>query len=102
MIKFKNDLGNVFAFETIEQKNKFKPDLVEISEDEAQKLTQTTVEQFAEARKNEIKARLSSIDSATVRPLRAIAAGVAVEFDNKKLSDLEAEGAALIEELKAL
>lgn len=50
----------------------------------------------------EIKTRLLEIDSESIRPLRAIAAGTATEFDTNKLTALETERAALVVELVAL
>lgn len=43
----------------------------------------------------EIDARLTAIDIEAVRPLRAIAAGVGMQFDTDKLAALEAEAAVL-------
>lgn len=102
MLFFKNKLNEVFAFETIEQKEKFKPELVQISEQEKNELTAPTRSKVNAVRKAEIMARFSAIDAESVRPLRAIAAGNASEFDKSKLNELEKERAALIEELKAL
>ena len=50
----------------------------------------------------EIKARLLEIDSESIRPLRAITAGTANEFDTNKINALEAERASLASELVAL
>ena len=49
----------------------------------------------------EIKTRLLEIDSESIRPLRAVAAGTATEFDTNKLTALETERAALVVELVA-
>jgi hypothetical protein len=53
-------------------------------------------------RVQEIKNRLSQIDSESIRPLRAIAAGTAVQFDTDKLTALETERKALVDEMVAL
>lgn len=50
----------------------------------------------------EIKTRLSQIDSESIRPLRAIAAGTASQFDTDKLTALETERGELVAELVAL
>jgi hypothetical protein len=57
---------------------------------------------FALDRIKEIKARLIEIDSESIRPLRAIAAGTAVQFDTDKLTALETERKALVDEMVAL
>ena len=53
-------------------------------------------------RRTEILARLSEIDSESIRPLRAVAAKTATDFDTEKLAALESEAAELREELKGL
>lgn len=53
-------------------------------------------------RAEEIRARLMQIDSESIRPLRAVTAGTATEFDAKKLASLESEAAKLREELGEL
>jgi hypothetical protein len=58
--------------------------------------------ELAEKRRAEILARLAEIDAASVRPLRAIAQGEAVQADHDKLAALDAEAAALRAELAAL
>jgi hypothetical protein len=58
-----------------------------------------TPEELAEQRKAEIQARLAEIDTASIRPLRAVADNTATDFDRQKLADLEAEAAALRAEL---
>jgi hypothetical protein len=55
-----------------------------------------------EERRAEILARLAEIDTASVRPLRAVAAGEATEFDHNKLAALDAEAAELRTELAGL
>jgi len=54
------------------------------------------------SRADVIVGRLYEIDAATVRPLRAIAAGTAGQFDHDKLAALNAEAAALRAELATL
>ncbi len=53
------------------------------------------------ARRDEIMARLTEIDWASVRPLRAISSGDATDFDRQKLADLDAEARELRDELSA-
>lgn len=50
-------------------------------------------------RKAEIKSRLAQIDIDTLRPLRAVVAGVATQYDHGKLAALESEAAVLRVEL---
>lgn len=54
------------------------------------------------ARAEEIRARLTQIDIDSVRPLRAIAAGAATDYDRDKLAALDAEADALRLELSSL
>jgi hypothetical protein len=61
-----------------------------------------TPEQLAAQRKAEILARLAEIDAASIRPLRAIAQGEAVQADHDKLAALDAEAAELRVELAGL
>lgn len=49
-----------------------------------------------------IKARLAEIDGESVRPLRAVTAGTADDYDVNKLRELEAEAEELREELRGL
>jgi hypothetical protein len=56
----------------------------------------------AAARRAEILARLAEIDAASVRPMRAIADGTAVQADHDKLAALDSEAAGLREELAGL
>ena len=55
-----------------------------------------------ERRVQEIKQRLSEIDTESIRPLRATVDGSATEFDTQKLATLEAEAQALRDELRGL
>jgi hypothetical protein len=55
-----------------------------------------------EDRKAEILARLSEIDEASIRPLRAIAQGEAVQADRDRLAELDSEAAGLRTELAGL
>jgi hypothetical protein len=55
-----------------------------------------------EERRAAILARLAEIDTASVRPLRAIAQGEGVEADHAKLAALDSEAAALRTELAGL
>jgi hypothetical protein len=50
----------------------------------------------------EILTRLTEIDAASVRPLRAIAQGDAVQADRDRLAELDAEAADLRTELSVL
>ena len=55
-----------------------------------------------ERRVQEIKQRLSEIDTESIRPLRATVDGSATEFDTQKLATLEAEAQALRVEMNSL
>ena len=55
-----------------------------------------------ERRVQEIKQRLSEIDTESIRPLRATVDGSATTFDAEKLTALEQEATALRIELKSL
>jgi hypothetical protein len=74
----------------------------EITAGQAAQLQQPTPEEIAAARKAEILARLAEIDAASVRPLRAIAQGDAVQADHDKLAALDNEAAELRAELVGL
>lgn len=50
----------------------------------------------------EIKYRLQELDSASIRPLRAMAEGKATAEDTQKLTELDAEAESLREELRRL
>jgi hypothetical protein len=56
----------------------------------------------AEHRRGAILTRLSQIDSASMRPLRAVASGAAAGADHDKIVALDAEAAGLRTELAAL
>ena len=56
----------------------------------------------SEIRKNEIYAELESIDTQTIRPLRAKLVGLATSQDEKKLLELETKANILRTELKNL
>lgn len=56
----------------------------------------------AQAKINEIDARLAAIDVEAVRPLRALAAGTASPPDTDKLAALEAEAVSLRTQRAAL
>ena len=55
-----------------------------------------------ERRVQEIRQRLSEIDTESIRPLRATVDGSAAEFDTQKLTALEQEATALRTEMKSL
>lgn len=99
---FVDSKNRVFTYDSIEQMEKFNPGLIEISEAEKEELLKPTAEQLNAQRISEIKARFSEIDSESIRPLRAISAGTATEYDTTKLNTLEAERATLAAELVAL
>jgi hypothetical protein len=61
-----------------------------------------TPEELAAQRRAEILGKLARVDAASVRPLRAIAQGEAVQADTVKLADLDSEAAALRTELAGL
>jgi hypothetical protein len=54
------------------------------------------------AKREEILARLAEIDAASIRPLRAVADGTAVQADTAKLAELDSEAAALRAQLAGL
>lgn len=56
----------------------------------------------AEQRIKEIENRLSELDLLSLRPLRAIEAGSATQYDRDKLVELDAESEALRNELRGL
>ncbi len=57
---------------------------------------------LARLRAAEIKRELKAIDTQRIRPLAAIVAGTATDYDSKKLSDLEQHAQVLREELSHL
>lgn len=62
-----------------------------------------SLEQIKKNRIEEIKSRLNQIDIVeSIRPIRAIQAGVGTEFDTQKIKDLELEAETLREELRGL
>lgn len=61
-----------------------------------------TTKHEREQRRQEILARLTAIDSESLRPLRAVQQGTATDFDTEKLTALESEAAALRTELAGL
>ncbi len=61
-----------------------------------------TQEELDARRRAEILAQLAEIDAASVRPLRAVVNGEAVQEDRDKLAALDAEAADLRAELAAL
>lgn len=56
----------------------------------------------AEVRNGEIRSRLSRIDTESVRPLRAVYANTATDYDRTKLAALDAEAELLRAELETL
>ena len=71
------------------------PDIfVEPVESEADKQAR-----LARLRAAEIKRELKAIDTQRIRPLAAIVAGTATDYDHSKLSELESRAAALRTEL---
>ncbi len=73
-------------------------EVVALSDDE---IEQRKV-QSNQRRINEINQRLTQIDLDSVRPLRAVTAGTANDFDKQKLAKLDTEANELRNELKAL
>jgi len=61
-----------------------------------------TPEDLAAQRADEIRARLTELDLASIRPLRALADGSATDEDRLRIAALDAEAAALREELQGL
>lgn len=74
----------------------------EISDAEAAELQKPTLEEARQARIVAIQTRLAELDFASVRPLRAIAQGEAIQEDRDKLTALDAEAEALRAELHTL
>lgn len=99
---FKDNLNNIYYFDSYQQMEKFNPGLVEISETVKDDLLKPTAEQLKEKRIAEIKTRLKEIDLESIRPLRAIAAGSAVQADTDKINALDAERGTLATELDGL
>lgn len=73
-----------------------------LPEDWSQTPPQPTQAERDATRRAEILARLAQIDAASVRPLRAIVQGEAVQEDRDKLAVLDAEAEELRAELAAL
>jgi hypothetical protein len=102
---YKDEQNQVYVYESDGSQDAYiKPGLTPITEYEADALRfpPPTPEQIAEQRRAEILARLNEIDAASIRPLRAIAEGTAVEADHAKLAELDAEAAELRTELAGL
>ncbi len=73
--------------------------VVEMTEAEYAAMTTPSASEILRA---EIVAELAAIDTASLRPLRAVAAGTATQFDTDKLAQFETKAAALRAELAAL
>ena len=55
-----------------------------------------------QARISELKEQLDSLDTQTVRPLRAIVSGTDTEYDHTKLENIEAQAEEIRRELAEL
>ena len=102
---YKDAEDTVYAYEADGSQDAYiLPGLTPITEDEANALRflPPTAEEIVAARRMEILARLAAIDAASVRPLRAIAQGEAVQADHDKLTALDSEAADLRTELAGL
>lgn len=77
-------------------------ELIEISEEEYQSIIEANKPSQSEIRKAEIYAELDSIDTQTIRPLRAKLTGLATAQDEAKLLELETKASALRTELANL
>lgn len=75
---------------------------VEITDAEAESIRAAAAQVQPNPRIEEIRARLTQIDVDSVRPLRAVAAGTATDFDRDKLAALDVEADALRTELSIL
>lgn len=99
---YKDGEGGVYSFETEEQKEEFKPELVPITEAERDQLLAPTAAQLTETRQAEILARLKEIDIESIRPLRSKGRGNSSSLDDTKLNDLDTEAESLRTELQGL
>lgn len=70
----------------------------QVSDDELLRKADQTKQQ----RKQQIISRLTEIDTLSVRPLRAVAAGTASDFDKSKLAELDEEAASIRAELSEI
>ncbi len=77
----------------------YNADDVEEREITPEEYAALTAPSASETRRAEIIAELASIDTASLRPLRAVAAGTATQFDTDKLVQLSARAEALRAEL---
>ena len=71
---------------------------IEMTPDEIEELKEAQAQaqaELAEMAPCPVRKRLAAIDLECVRPLRAIAAGTATDYDVKKLDALEAEASEL-------
>jgi hypothetical protein len=82
----------------------FKPKNIEVFEitiEEAREILSSKID-VRSVRIKEIETRLSEIDLLSLRPLRAIEAGSAVQYDHDKLVELDSESELLRDELRGL
>jgi|AKVG01.1.fsa_nt_gi hypothetical protein len=100
---FKDQNSKVWAFEDDgSQDHLIKENMVAITESEKEHLIQPSEEQLIANKRMHIKVRLAEIDRESVRPLRAVNAGTASQFDTTKLAELDAEAETLRDELATL
>ncbi len=103
MIHFQNEAGEVFAYESEEDRQKFgAPGLVLMTAAEVASHIEQSQPSRTEIRKAELLAELAAIDAASARPLRAILVGSATEEDRTRLTELDEQAAALRAELATL
>lgn len=99
---YKDDKNQVHAFDDKQVLNGLADGLTPITEYEKKQLLAPTAEQMKAEQAATIKARLSEIDSESLRPLRAIQQGNATQSDNDKLTALDTEAVQLRSQLAGL
>lgn len=101
MKHFKTESGEIRAIDN-GQESLIKPEWKELTAEQLAAELAPTAEQLKAAEIAKIEARLKEIDALSIRPLRAVAAGTAEQFDTDKLKALEDERAQLALALTAL
>lgn len=103
MIHFKNENGEVFGYESEEDRAKFGgPGLVLMTAAEFAAHIELSQPSRTEIRKAEVLAELAAVDAASARPLRAILVGSATDEDRARLVELDEQAAVLRAELATL
>lgn len=98
---FKTENGEIRAIDAGKE-SLIEPQWQELTADQLATELAPTAEQVKAAGIAKIEARLKEIDALSIRPLRAVAAGTAEQFDTDKLKALEAEREQLALDLAAL